>query len=67
MMTPSSRSAFAGSSALSESTTGSPPGVLPAKDLPELADAALCFRPVLDNTPVDLNRDDLLAVYRAAA
>ena len=40
---------------------------VPAKDLPELADAALCFRPVLENTPVDLNRDDLLAVYRAAA
>lgn len=40
---------------------------VPAKDLPELADAAVCFRPVLDNTPVDLSRDDLLAVYRAAA
>jgi hypothetical protein len=37
-----------------------------AKDLPKLADAALCFRPVLDNTPVELGRDDLLAIYRAA-
>jgi len=40
---------------------------VPANDLPELADAALCFRPVLDNTPVDLNRADLFAVRPAAA
>jgi alcohol dehydrogenase len=35
-------------------------------DLPDLADAALGFRPVLENAPVDLGRDDLLAIYRAA-
>ncbi|HYU33399.1 MAG TPA: iron-containing alcohol dehydrogenase [Thermoanaerobaculia bacterium] len=36
------------------------------EDLPELAEAATRFRPVLDNTPVALGREDLLAVYRAA-
>lgn len=36
------------------------------EDLPELAAAATGFRPVLENTPVALGRDDLLAIYRAA-
>jgi len=35
-------------------------------DLPELAEAATHFRPVLDNTPVALGEDDLLAIYRSA-
>ncbi len=35
-------------------------------DLPELAEAATHFRPVLDNTPVALGQDDLLAIYRLA-
>lgn len=35
-------------------------------DLPGLAEEATRFRPVLDNTPVALGRDDLLAIYRAA-
>jgi alcohol dehydrogenase class IV len=36
------------------------------EDLPELAEAATHFRPVLQNTPVDLGESDLLAIYRAA-
>jgi alcohol dehydrogenase len=36
------------------------------EDLPELAASAQRFRPVLDNTPVDLGLDDLLAIYRVA-
>ena len=36
------------------------------EDLPALADEATRFRPVLENTPVALDRNDLLAVYRAA-
>lgn len=39
---------------------------VPEEDLPELAEAATHFRPVLDNTPVALGRDDLLAIYRQA-
>jgi alcohol dehydrogenase len=39
---------------------------VPEEDLPELADAATLFRPVLENTPVALDRDDLLAIYRQA-
>jgi alcohol dehydrogenase len=39
--------------------------VAPA-DLPELAREATLFRPVLDNTPVALSEQDLLAIYRAA-
>jgi alcohol dehydrogenase class IV len=36
------------------------------EDLPELAEAATHFRPVLENTPVTLSESDLLAIYRAA-
>ena len=36
------------------------------EDLPDLAAAALHFRPVLENTPVELDRDALLAIYQAA-
>jgi alcohol dehydrogenase len=36
------------------------------EDLPDLAEAATRFRPVLENAPVALGRDDLIAVYRAA-
>lgn len=36
------------------------------EDLPGLAEEATRFRPVLENTPVKLDRDDLLAIYRAA-
>jgi len=36
------------------------------EDLPELAEAATHFRPVLENTPVSLSESDLLAIYRAA-
>jgi alcohol dehydrogenase len=36
------------------------------RDLPDLAAAASCFRPVLENTPVELGDDDLLAIYRLA-
>jgi alcohol dehydrogenase class IV len=39
---------------------------VPAEDLPSLADEATRFRPVLENTLVALDRDGLLAVYRAA-
>ena len=35
-----------------------------AEDLPGLADAATGFRPVLENAPMALGRDDLLAIYR---
>jgi alcohol dehydrogenase class IV len=37
-----------------------------ARDLPLLAHEATCFRPVLDNTPVALSEEDLLAIYRDA-
>jgi alcohol dehydrogenase class IV len=36
------------------------------EDLPILAEAATHFRPVLQNTPVDLSESDLLAIYRTA-
>lgn len=36
------------------------------EDLPELAEAATHFRPVLQNTPVDLGESDLLAIYKAS-
>ncbi len=36
------------------------------EDLPELAEEATRFRPVLENTPVALDRADLLAIYREA-
>jgi alcohol dehydrogenase class IV len=36
------------------------------EDLPALAEEATLFRPVLENTPVALGRDDLLAIYEAA-
>ena len=36
------------------------------EDLPELAEEATRFRPVLENTPLPLDRDDLLAIYRQA-
>jgi len=39
---------------------------VPEEDLPDLAEEATHFRPVLENTPVALRRDDLLAIYRAA-
>jgi alcohol dehydrogenase len=39
---------------------------VPEEDLPELATAATRFRPVLENTPVALGGDDLLAIYRAS-
>lgn len=35
-------------------------------DLPDLAEAATHFKPVLQNTPVTLTGDDLLAIYRSA-
>ncbi|HVR97107.1 MAG TPA: iron-containing alcohol dehydrogenase [Thermoanaerobaculia bacterium] len=35
-------------------------------DLPDLAEAATHFKPVLQNTPVALTGDDLLAIYRSA-
>ncbi|HEV7518978.1 MAG TPA: iron-containing alcohol dehydrogenase, partial [Thermoanaerobaculia bacterium] len=35
-------------------------------DLPELAEAATHFGPVLENTPVAFRQADLLAMYRAA-
>jgi alcohol dehydrogenase class IV len=38
---------------------------VPEGDLPALADEATRFRPVLENAPAALDRDDLLAVYRA--
>jgi alcohol dehydrogenase len=39
---------------------------VPEEDLPELAEEATRFRPVLDNTPVALDRDALLSIYRQA-
>jgi alcohol dehydrogenase len=36
------------------------------EDLPALAEEATHFRPVLQNAPVELGQDDLLAIYRAA-
>jgi alcohol dehydrogenase class IV len=36
------------------------------EDLPELAEAATHFRPVLENTPVALSESDLLAIYETA-
>jgi alcohol dehydrogenase class IV len=37
-----------------------------AADLPTLANEATHFRPVLDNTPLALGEEDLLAIYRDA-
>lgn len=39
---------------------------VPEEDLPGLAEEATCFKPVLANTPVEIDRSGLLAVYRAA-
>lgn len=39
---------------------------VPEEDLPALAAEAAQFRPVLENSPVALDRDDLLAIYHAA-
>lgn len=39
---------------------------VPQDELPELAEEATRFRPVLDNTPVELDREDLLSIYQAA-
>ncbi|WP_407180706.1 iron-containing alcohol dehydrogenase [Bradyrhizobium sp. STM 3562] len=40
---------------------------VPADDLPVMADEAHAIRRLLDNNPRDLTRDDILAIYRAAA
>jgi alcohol dehydrogenase class IV len=40
---------------------------VPADDLPIMADEAHAIRRLLDNNPRDLTRDDILAIYRAAA
>ena len=40
---------------------------VPADDLPTRADEAHAIRRLLDNNPRDLMRDDILAIYRAAA
>ncbi|KIZ47956.1 MULTISPECIES: iron-containing alcohol dehydrogenase [Rhodopseudomonas] len=40
---------------------------VPADDLPIMADEAHAIRRLLDNNPRDLTRDDILAIYLAAA
>jgi alcohol dehydrogenase class IV len=40
---------------------------VPADDLPVMAAEAHAIRRLLDNNPRDLSRDDILAIYRAAA
>ena len=40
---------------------------VPEDDLPIMADEAHAIRRLLDNNPRDLTRDDILAIYRAAA
>jgi alcohol dehydrogenase class IV len=40
---------------------------VPADDIPVMADEAHAIRRLLDNNPRDLTRDDILAIYRAAA
>jgi alcohol dehydrogenase class IV len=39
---------------------------VPEHDLPIMADEAHAIRRLLDNNPRDINRDDILALYRAA-
>lgn len=40
---------------------------VPATDLPRMAEEAHAIRRLLDNNPRDLGREDILAIYRAAA
>jgi alcohol dehydrogenase class IV len=39
---------------------------VPESDLPAMADEAHAIRRLLDNNPRDINRDEILAMYRAA-
>ena len=40
---------------------------VPESDLPRMAEEAHAIRRLLDNNPRDLGREDILAIYRAAA